>query len=153
MGGAVGRYSARKAGGCGQRGLAPLALSRRQRRRAPPAHALAWGVLYGTLRFSSADVGAWSVAVSAGFGWGACDACASRSFGYEGANKGELLLLCVGAGFGAFVLFAWFYDSIVITPVAGTDFSTSCIGRPKMKAPKLEIQDGSDARQLRDKPV
>lgn len=36
------------------------------------------------------------------------------AFGYEGANKGELLLLCVGAGFGAFVL-AWFYDSIVIT--------------------------------------
>ena len=35
------------------------------------------------------------------------------AFGYEGANKGELLVLCVGAGLGAFVL-AWFYDSIVL---------------------------------------
>ena len=35
------------------------------------------------------------------------------AFGYEGANKGELLMLCVGAGLGAFVL-AWFYDSIVL---------------------------------------
>lgn len=35
------------------------------------------------------------------------------AFGYEGANKGELLLLCGGAGFGSFVL-AWFYDSIVL---------------------------------------
>ena len=34
--------------------------------------------------------------------------------GYEGANKGELLLLCAGAGFAAFVV-AWFYDSIVLT--------------------------------------
>ena len=35
------------------------------------------------------------------------------AIGYEGANKGELLMLCVGAGLGAFVL-AWFYDSIVL---------------------------------------
>lgn len=35
------------------------------------------------------------------------------ALGYDGANKGELLLLCAGAGFGAFVL-AWFYDSIVL---------------------------------------
>ncbi|WP_323000549.1 hypothetical protein [Denitromonas sp.] len=33
--------------------------------------------------------------------------------GYEGANKGELLLLCAGGGFGAFAL-AWFYDSLVL---------------------------------------
>ena len=35
------------------------------------------------------------------------------AFGYEGANKEELLMLCFGAGLGAFVL-AWFYDSIVL---------------------------------------
>lgn len=33
--------------------------------------------------------------------------------GYEGANKGELLLLCGVGAFGAFAL-GWFYDSLVL---------------------------------------
>lgn len=33
--------------------------------------------------------------------------------GYEGANKGELLLLSGGAGFGSFLL-GWFYDSALL---------------------------------------
>ncbi|MCB1898954.1 MAG: hypothetical protein KDH16_06685 [Rhodocyclaceae bacterium] len=77
----------------------------------------AWGVLYG-IRYALFLVLMWArgpLRFLLGLvGVPAMLALPLVAFGYEGANKGELLLLCVGAGFGAFVL-AWFYDSIVIT--------------------------------------